>query len=137
MHYCAKVKRENGNYLVSFPDMPNVNTYGDTIEDALQSAEEALNGVLQSDFGRGFELPEAREYKGRGYYRIPVAAHIAVPYQLRELRKGRSQTDIARQLDVSYQAIQKLENPKTSNPSIKTLERIAGIFGKRLELSFT
>jgi len=137
MHYYAKIKKQGGAYLVSFPDMPNVNTYGDTIEEAIKNAGDAVNGVLQADFGRGFELPQAREYKGRGYYRIAVAPHIAVAYQLRELRRGQSQGEIARKLGVSYQAVQKLENPKSANPSIKTLEKIAEIFGKRLELSFT
>lgn len=136
MHYYAKIKKQDDAYIVSFPDMPNVNTYGETLPEALQNAAEAINGTLQTDFGRGFELPKAREFKGRGFYRIDIAAHVAIAYQLRELRKGHSQSEIANKLSVSYQAVQKLENPKTSNPSIKTLEKIAERYGKRLELSF-
>jgi antitoxin HicB len=136
MKFFAKVKKESGAYIVSFPDLPNVNTYGDTLEEALKNAAEALNGALLADFGRGFELPRPRQYKGRSYHPITVVPHIAVAYQLRQLRNGESQGRIARNLGVSYQVIQKLENPRTSNPSLKTLEKLAQVFGKRIEVAF-
>jgi len=136
MQYQAKISREDGVYIVTFPDLPDVNTYGETLDDALKNAGEALNGALQADFGRGFTLPRPRPHKGRAYHAIPVAPHVAVAYQLRALRNGRSQSDIARTLGVSYQAVQKLENPRSTNPSLKTLEKIAETFGKRLDVSF-
>jgi hypothetical protein len=37
-----------------------------------------------------------------------------------------------RRLGLSYQAYQRLENPRKSNPTIKTLERIARAFGSEL-----
>ena len=56
MHYSAKITKEDGTYLVSFPDFENINSYGDTLEKALLNASEALNGALESDFERGFSL---------------------------------------------------------------------------------
>ncbi|MDR0635822.1 MAG: helix-turn-helix domain-containing protein [Treponema sp.] len=35
---------------------------------------------------------------------------------------------------MSYQAYQRLENPRKSNPTIKTLERIAHAFGRELNV---
>jgi antitoxin HicB len=72
MHYYAKIIKKEGQYLVSFPDLANINTYGNTLSEAVHNAEEALNGSLESDFERGFSLPEPKERKGNGYYRIPV-----------------------------------------------------------------
>jgi len=37
---------------------------------AVRNAEEALSGSLESDFERGFYLPEAKDHKGNGYYKI-------------------------------------------------------------------
>ncbi|GHV34387.1 hypothetical protein AGMMS4952_26770 [Spirochaetia bacterium] len=45
-----------------------------------------------------------------------------------------SRTDIARKLGLSYQAYQRLENPGKANPTIKTLERIAHVFGQELSV---
>ncbi|MFN2359133.1 MAG: type II toxin-antitoxin system HicB family antitoxin, partial [Desulfotignum sp.] len=47
--YPAHIVKDDDIYLVSFPDLENVSTYGSSIEEALANAEEALNGCLESD----------------------------------------------------------------------------------------
>ena len=42
MKYFATLKKTEGIYHVSLPDFENINTYGNTKEDALKNAEEAL-----------------------------------------------------------------------------------------------
>ena len=136
LQYPATIKKTAGSYLVSFVDFDNINTWGKTIEKALANAEEALNGCLESDFERGFSLPEPSEKKGRSVYYIPVRPHIAVALMLRTLRAGRSQREIARRLDISFQVYQRLENPRRSNPTVKTLEKVARVYGKHVALGF-
>jgi antitoxin HicB len=136
MHYYAKIAKEDGSYLVSFPEFPNVNTYGDTLEEALKNAEEALNGAFESDFERGYKLPESVEHQGKCYHMVKVFPHLEVAFKLRALRKNESQIEIAKKLGISYQAYQKLENPRRCNPTIKTLEKLSSIFGKELQVSF-
>jgi antitoxin HicB len=67
-------------------------------------------------------------------YPITVANHITVSLRLRELRGEQSPSQAAQRLGLSYQAYQRLENPRKSNPTIKTLERIARIYGRELNL---
>lgn len=134
--YAAKVSREDGAYLVSFPEWPDVHTYGDTLEEALANASEALNGAIESDFERGFELPEPGAHRGRTFHSVAVLPHIEIAWRLRKLRHGRPQSEIARRLNVSYQAYQKLENPRKCNPTVKTLERIGAALGKRVKIEF-
>lgn len=128
--------KDNDAYLVSFPDLENVITYGASIEEALANAEEALNGCLESDFERNFAIPDPSASDSPEMHQIPVAPHIAVAIILRKLRADRSQIDIARQLHISYQVYQRLENPRKANPTLKTLEKVARVFGKRVELGF-
>jgi antitoxin HicB len=137
MHYSAKITKEEGTYLVSFPDFENINSCGDTIEKALLNASEALNGALESDFERGFSLPAEKKYSGKNYFQIQVHPHLEIAYTLRRLRKNRSQIDVARALGISYQAYQRLENPRKCNPTIKTLEKISQVLGRKLEVSFS
>lgn len=136
MDFYAKIVKSDGVYLVSFPELPNVNTYGETKEEALANASEALNACLETDFERGFSIPDTKKHSGKSFYPIEVFPHIEIAYTLRKLRKGRSQISIARELGISYQAYQKLENPRKCNPTIKTLEKISSTLGKRLEVSF-
>lgn len=135
--YPARIEQEEESYLVTFPDLENVVTYGSTLEEALQNAEEALNGCIEADFERNFNIPAPSALSGEGIHPIPVAPHVAVAVMLRDLRAGRSQIEVARQLDISYQVYQRLENPRKANPTIKTLEKIARVFGKRIDLAFT
>lgn len=134
--YPAYIKKQDDGYLVTFPDIDNIMTYGATIQEALLNAEEALNGCIESDFERNFTIPPASPITGRNTHSIPVAPHIAVAIMLRTLRADRPQTEVAKQLNISYQVYQRLENPRKANPTVKTLEKIARVFGKRFELGF-
>jgi dihydroorotase-like cyclic amidohydrolase/DNA-binding XRE family transcriptional regulator len=100
--------------------------------EALAMAKEALDGCLEVDISQGNTVPQPSYAKG---YPITVANHIVVALQLRELRGEQSQTDIARKLGLSYQAYQRLENPRKANPTVKTLEKIARVYGRELNIS--
>jgi len=136
MIYAAKIVEQDGAFLVSFPEFPNVNTYGETLDEALGNASEALNGAIESDFERGFKLPRPRKHRGKAFHDVAVLPHIEIACRLRALRRGRPQTEIARRLKVSYQAYQKLENPRKCNPTVKTLEKIGAAFGKKIKIEF-
>lgn len=137
MRYFAKIKLVDGDFLVSFPEFPNINTFGGTKEEALEMASEALNACLEVDFDRGFVLPEQKVHHGKSMYPIRVLTHIAVAYELRSLRKNCSQKLVAQALGITYQAYQRLENPRKCNPTIKTLEKIGHKLGKQITVSFS
>lgn len=119
--YPARITNEDDVFLVTFPDLENVVTFGQTIEEALQNAEDALNGCLTSDFERNFSIPGPSEITGANIHPIAVAPHIAVSIMLRQLRGDKSQVEIAQHLNITYQVYQRLENPRKANPTIKTL----------------
>jgi antitoxin HicB len=132
MVYHCVIEQEGEEYIAQFPDMPNVVTCGFSPEESLAMAKEALDGVLAAEVARGNPVPLP---SFQGGHPVSVAGHIAVAMQLRELRGDKSQTEIARKLGLTYQAYQRLENPQRANPTIKTLERIAGAFGKELSVT--
>jgi antitoxin HicB len=132
MVYNCTIEKDGDMFIVQFPDMPNIQTFGNTHEEALAMAQEALEGCLESDISRGLPIPPPAYKKG---YPVPVASHIILSLRLRELRGEESQTDIARKLGLSYQSYQRLENPRKANPTIKTLEKIAHAFGRELTIS--
>ncbi|MDR0339847.1 MAG: type II toxin-antitoxin system HicB family antitoxin [Desulfovibrio sp.] len=132
MLYHCVIEQEGDEYIAQFPDMPNVVTGGFSYAEALRLAKEALDGVLASEVAHGSPVPPP---SFQGGHPVPVASHIAVALQLRDLRGEKSQTEIARKLGLTYQAYQRLENPQRANPTLKTLEKIAGAFGKELSVT--
>ena len=132
MIYNCTIEKEGDEYIAQFPDMPNIATCGFTHEEALAMAKEALDGCLEVDISQGNSIPPPAYAGG---YPVRVASHIALSLQLRELRGEQSQSDIARKLGLSYQAYQRLENPRKANPTVKTLEKIASVYGRELSIS--
>ena len=134
MFYNCTIEKEGNEYIAQFPDMPNIVTCGFSHEEALAMAKEALDSILTADIAHGLDVPPPVFADG---YPVAVASHIVIASQLRALRGSQSQTEIARKLGLSYQAYQRLENPKKANPTLKTLEKIAGAFGKELSVTIS
>lgn len=138
--YPAKIKYLNSDksYLVEFPDLPGCLTEGDSLDDAIHNAREALTGYLASIFERNLKIPEPSKVKGKNIHMIEPEPEVAVPVFLRKQREARklTQSDVAKVLGISYQSYQRLEKPGTSNPTLKTLERLAKVFDKELHLDF-
>lgn len=140
IHYPAKItySKEDKSFLVEFPDLKGCLTEGSTLEAAFKNAKEALTGYLISIFERGYAIPEASKRNGKNFYYIEPDPEVATPIMLRKIRgeKKLNQSEAAKKLGISYQAYQRLENPTRSNPTIKTLEKVARVFNKRLNVEF-
>jgi predicted RNase H-like HicB family nuclease len=59
--YPAIIHEENGSYWVEFPDLEGCSTYGETLEETLDLASEALGLYLVSLSEDGTPLPEASD----------------------------------------------------------------------------
>lgn len=60
LSYPLTVERhpEEGGYLAYFPTLPGCQTWGDTFEEAVQNAEEALSIYVETLIANGDPLPE-------------------------------------------------------------------------------
>lgn len=136
IQYAARVNHdtEDGIFNVSFPDLPGCVTYGETLEKALFNAQEALSGYLESIDARGLRLPDSKSKKGRGVYFIKPDKKVAFALQLKltRLQSGKTQKEIARELNVSYQTYQRFENPGKSNPTLKTIQKLEQVLDSQL-----
>jgi len=123
-----------GGFTVTFPDLPEAITEGDTREEALFHAADVLTLCLDERIESGDVLPVASKVKGGVWIEPTAAIQAAVAVRVARLEQGRTLADLARSLGTSWAAAQKLESPR-ANPTIKQLERTAAALGKRLVLS--
>lgn len=56
--YPAIFHHENESYWVEFPDLIGCNSFGDTVEETLKAAQEALEGYALTLLEEGKKLPE-------------------------------------------------------------------------------
>jgi predicted RNase H-like HicB family nuclease len=69
--YCAIEKEREDFFIATFPDVPNVNTFGKNRQHAIEMARNALEGCISLDMDRGFPIPESK-YIGDPDCRIEV-----------------------------------------------------------------
>ena len=83
MNYAAKIEKDNDmGFVVSFPDLPNVNAFGDTQEEALRQAKDALDGAMECDLdlGNTMILPKTMPDSDKGLYPVELSPRIEIAY---------------------------------------------------------
>lgn len=131
--YYANIAQEGDGYTVTFRDLDNIFTEGDTVEEALFNAQEALDGVLSEMTQGDYTIPFPSAGVA-GEYPIPVSPEIAAPILLQLLREQRAQTmaNVASTMNIPYQQYQRLEH--NCNMTLKSLKRAALAMGGRVEI---
>ena len=121
---------EEGGFSVGVPDLPGCFTEGETIEDALDMAREAIDGWLAVQLSRNRPVPIASEITEESAYMVRPSTQVAVPVWIRMEREARglSQSDVAALLGISQQAYAKYEDVDNSNPRLSTLIKLQEIF---------
>ncbi len=84
MHYIAVIEPEDGRFGVVFPDFPGCISVGDSIDEAMNGAKEALSLHVQGMINDGDELPapsrvdDIRIMKDWVFTDDPIFSNIAV-----------------------------------------------------------
>ena len=137
MRYPAVVTKEGKNVLAEFPTCPGCQTFAPPGRDIAHEAKEALELWLESNLQQRILPPRPpRSFKARKgtVLWVPVDPKLAVKLELRWMRDdlGLTQAELAKLAGVSQPAIAQLESPD-SNPTIDTLNRVAGAMGAQID----
>jgi len=125
----------DGKFLmVTFPDIPEANSQGDSVEDALKMAADALETALDFYFDAGRPVPAPSKPK-RGQHMVELRASVAAKVLLLNemLRQKIRPVELARRLQTTPQEVNRLTN-------IRHTSRIDGIahalkaLGKTMEI---
>jgi antitoxin HicB len=136
IQYQIKMYKEGNGYWGEFPDLPGCLTQGETLEEFLEYAREALSLYLEEARDPNWEIPVPKNRKGKSFAWVTPYEDVAIPLMIRQARleKGIGQRQLAKRLGMSVQQIQRLETPGKSNPTIKTLSAISRALDERLEI---
>lgn len=135
LRYPARITPDEDGFLVVFPDIPEAVTGGDTLEDALEMAADALATAMDFYFEDKRPVPEPSRLK-RGQVLIDLPPSIGAKVLLLNemLAQGTRNADLARLMNVRPQEINRLTTLKHPT-KIDTIAVALKALGKRLELS--
>ncbi len=133
--YPAKITQDEQGYYVEFIDF-DAFSEGDTLEEAIFNAQEALDVTLLGLVDTNQPVPKPSQRHAKNIYGIAASPEIAVPVMLYQSRKESHKTisDIAKIMDVSFQRYHDIE--KGRNITLKTLKKAAAAMGATVEIKF-
>lgn len=128
--------QEPSGYFVHFIDIPEAVTQGGTIEECRFNAAEVLSLILEDRLEEGQPVPyPSTEAEGAHWIAPDPNIQSALLIRLSREAEQKSLAELARALDASWPAAERLESPRHW-PSLRQLDRAAAALGKRLVLSF-
>lgn len=132
--YASLVADDSGGYVVTFPDVPEAITQGDTVEEALTEAQDALVAALGFYVEAGEALPRPRRRKDLHPIAVPplVAAKLALYDAMRA--EGMTGAKLARKLKVADTTVRRLLD-LDHRSHIEEVERALEALGRRLVVS--
>ncbi len=134
MEYPARftLDKEVGGFVVTFPDIPEAITQGDTIEEAMAMGSEALTMALTFYTEKNQDLP-APSVPKRGQRMVPVPALAETKFKLYTALRaaGIKKIELARRLKCSPSQVDRLLDI-THASRLDQLEAAFHAIGKRL-----
>jgi antitoxin HicB len=124
---------DNGTLLVSCPDLPEVVTFGEDREEALQRAADAIEEALAARIAHREEIPAPSPARGRPRAVLPLLTVAKVDLYLTARSQGVTKAALGRRLDLHGPQIDRLFNVRHSS-KIEQIDRALRSMGKRLEV---
>lgn len=130
--------REAGGFVVTFPDVPEAITQGDTEQEAVDYARDVLQMALGTYMERGMDVPTPRRRRGKNYRTIslPALTEAKLSLYVAMRRAGLSSADLARRLHSPKSHVDRLLDLGDSS-ALDDIEAALKLVGKRLVLSLS
>ena len=125
---------EDGGFVVTFADLPEAITQGDTVEECLDEAQGALEAAIEYRVREGLDLPEpSASAPGQLTVSPPIhtALKVALCRALRELDVSKS--ELARRLDLDEKEARRILDPRHAT-RLPTMEKALRALGKHVEV---
>jgi antitoxin HicB len=134
MRYPFKVRPDGKFFLVTFPDIPEAITQGESMEQALAVAQDALETALEFYFEGSRAVPEPSPIK-RGWHFVELPASLSAKILLLNEMIGQKvrPAELARRLRTTPQEVNRLTDIRHTSK----IDGIAGAMkalGKTLEI---
>lgn len=130
--YPARFEEQDGEFVVSFPDLPEALTAGADREEAYGEASDALGATLAGYLLEGRPLPRPSRPGRRHLMVAPpplVSAKLALKMRMQEL--GLGNVALAQRLGVSETVVRRLVNPDHQSRLSNIVEALA-VLGQHL-----
>ncbi|MBT9613559.1 MAG: type II toxin-antitoxin system HicB family antitoxin [Burkholderiales bacterium] len=123
---------DEGGYVVTCRDLPQLITQGEDKQDALDQASDAMDEVFATYMIEGIDFPEPSKAKRREHLAAPPAETMAKAALFVAMREaGISKMQLAKQLGVDEKEVRRLLDPHYQSKLPRIAQAIS-LLGQRL-----
>jgi antitoxin HicB len=123
---------EEGGYVVTCRDLPELVTQGETVEDALEQAADAMDEVFATYLTEGVDFPQPSKTKRREHMVAPPAETVAKAALYVAMRQaGISKVQLAKRLGVDEKEVRRLLDPHYGS-KLPRIAKAISLLGQRL-----
>lgn len=134
MQYPVTIEQDGHTFMVRFVDIPEALTCGDTYEEALAEAHDALVTAFEFYFEDQRPVPMPTPAKEQAVVSVPASVWAKVLLLNTMLSKNITQAELAKRMGSRKQEMQRIIN-LGHNTKIDTLNKALEVMGKQLTLS--
>jgi antitoxin HicB len=132
MRYPVTVTKDsNGTFLVRFPDVPDAITFGETKEEALMRAQDALLTVFDAYMKDRRDIPLPSERAGVSVVELPALETSKIELYRAMLTQKVNKSELARRLDWHLPQVDRVINVRHGS-QIEQIEAAFAALGKKL-----
>ncbi len=132
MRYPVNLEKDGEGLFVSFPDIPEALTQGDTREEALEMARDALVTAFEFYFEDNRPVPMPGT-DGDDFVTVPASVWAKVLLLNAMIETGTTNAELARRMNLKPQEVQRIVT-LGHNTKIDTTQTALAALGKSLEL---
>jgi antitoxin HicB len=135
LEYPARLKAaKEGGYIVTFRDIPEAITQGESIEDALKHAQDALESAMEFYFDDRREVPMPSAAKrGERLVALPVSESFKILLLNEMVRQNVRPAELAKRMRTSKQEINRITTLRHATKVDRIADALAAL-GKRLTI---
>lgn len=132
--YGTKITREGPDYRVTVRDLPEVLTFGASIDEAKALAADAIDAVVAHRIEKGKEIsPPSPVKRGEVAIELPLQTAVKAGLYVAWLRSGLSKSEVAKRMKVGETEVYRILNPRHGT-RLSAIEAAAKAIGAKLRL---
>ena len=126
--------KKDGGFVVTFRDIPEAITQGDSIEECLEEAAGALQAALEGRIMSDLDIPVASKAKrGEHLVAVPIQTALKTALFLEMREAGITRVELARRLRIDEKEARRMLDPHHSTKADR-LEKALAVLGRQAEL---
>jgi len=124
----------DGGLTVTFRDVPEAITQGNTVEECLEEAADCLEEAIAGRIRCGEAIPNPTRRKGNeSLVPVPLQTAMKAALYLSMRESGISKVELAQQLHIHEKEVRRMLDPHHGT-RISAMEHALSVFGKQAEL---